>query len=125
MRKVISLLLFSLVLSAGLFLDTAPISVPDGIDKIYHFTGFFTITILSVFVFISFFNKKWLNSYLVLALLSGGAAAALSEYVQKSCPMRSCDSNDWIADLCGIALATAIVYMINFKHLRQIELLDE
>ncbi|MEI8388561.1 MAG: VanZ family protein [bacterium] len=125
MKKIISLVLFAIVLLSGLYLDVSQITVPDYIDKIYHFTGFSLITILSISVFIAFFDKKGLNIFLIFVLIFGGIISALAEFVQKFTITRSCDVNDWIASLCGIIFVAAFTYFANCKRERKMELLEE
>jgi len=104
----------------------APISVPNYVDKVYHFIGFAVLTILSISLFAAFFDKKWLNFFLVFLLIFGGAIAGVVELAQKHySAVRSCDYNDWIANLSGIVFVALFVFLANSRQERSIELFDE
>jgi len=126
MKKFIRVVWFVLFLFGMVMFYIAPISVPEYVDKIYHFIGFTVLSILSISLFAAFFDKKWLNTFLVFLLLFGGAIAGVAELVQKHfSALRSCDYNDWIANLCGIVFVTLFVFLANSRQERSIELFDE
>ena len=121
MKKVTQLLLFCTLLIAGVLLDLAPISVPDGIDKIYHLVGFSLITIVAISTYIAFFNKKWINAFLLFLLVFGGAFSGISEFLQTYASMRECSVYDWMANLCGIAIVVVFTFLINSKETKNVE----
>jgi len=116
------MILFCLFLVGGILLDLAPIHVPDGIDKIYHFIGFALITVLAISIFVSFFGKKWINSYFIFLLISGGILGGVSEYLQKLTAVRGCCVEDWLANLAGITLVVILAYIFYSKEEKTIEL---
>jgi VanZ family protein len=120
-RKIINLIVFITLLIAGIALDLAPIEVPAGIDKVYHFIGFFVITISAIITYISFFGTKFLNYFIVLILTLGGLCAGLSEDAQKLIPIRGCDVTDWLTNLGGIGLACVFLFLLNSKIQRKKE----
>lgn len=122
MKKIALLITFILVLAAGILLDLAPISVPDGIDKIYHFTGFSILTFLAVLNFVEFFGKKSLNSFLLFIMTFGGIFAGISEFLQTLTAIRDCDVNDWLTNLFGITLICAITFLIYSKQNKESEI---
>jgi VanZ family protein len=113
MKKSTHLIIFISLIFLGFILDLAPIEVPAGIDKVYHFTGFFIITISAITTFYKFFGTKWLNLFFMLALIGGGLFAGLSEDAQKFVPIRGCDPVDWLTNIGGISLACALFFIIN------------
>lgn len=125
MKKIIILLVLILALIGGVYLDLAPVIVPDYIGKIFHFLGFAFITLLLTVLYRQFFGTKKLNVFLVSVLLIGGIIAGLSEYLQRSVILRSCTYDDWLANLSGIAVVILSVYLINAKHEKEIEVLKE
>lgn len=125
MKKIIRLIWLILFLFGGVMSYIAPLSVPDYIDKIYHFIGFAVFTILSISVFAAFFDKKWLNTFLVFILIFGGTIGGLAELAQKTVLMRSCSYEDWIANLLGIVFVVLFVYLVNSKQDRSAELFEE
>ena len=124
MKKIAPLLLFCLILAAGVLLDIAPIQVPDGIDKVYHFVGFALITIFAITTFVSFLGEKVLNQFLLFLLAFGGIFAGLSEYLQSFTTARSCSVNDWITNLLGISFVVIITFLINAKKNKTAEVSD-
>jgi len=122
MKKSTKLLLFCLLTVVGIALDIGPFQVPDGIDKILHFTGFFLITQLSISTYKSFFGKKNINFFLLFVLVAGGTMAGLAEFVQKYTPMRECSAADWLTNLFGISLGTLVAYLSYKKECKNIEL---
>lgn len=58
-------------------------------------------------------------------LTFGGVFAGISEVLQKFIAIRSCDVNDWLVNLCGIALVCAITFLTNSKEKKDIELNQE
>lgn len=121
MKKSQQLLLFCLLLVAGVLLDIAPIQVPDGIDKIYHFIGFSVITISAISTFIAFFGKKSLDYFLLFLLAFGGIAAGICEFLQKFVAIRECSVYDWATNLFGITLVVIITYLVNSKENSNVE----
>ena len=114
--KKASLIIFISLLIIGIILDLAPIQVPTGIDKIYHFTGFFLITISSIVTFILFFGKKQLNYFFMFILIFGGLFAGISEILQKLTAVRGCDVMDWLVNICGIGVASALAFLMTSKR---------
>lgn len=115
MKKETHLTIFILLLIAGITLDLAPIQVPQGIDKIYHFIGFAIITAFAITTFIGFFGKKYLNIFFVFILIFGGLFAGISEEMQKFTVVRGCDVFDWLVNLAGITIACVLAFLINAK----------
>lgn len=113
MKKSIHLTIFILLIISGILLDLAPIQVPAGIDKVYHFIGFFIITMSAIITFYKFFGTKWLNLFFILALCGGGLLAGLSENAQRLVPIRGCDIYDWITNISGISLACIVFFLMN------------
>jgi len=126
MKKFIRLIWFILFLFGMVMFYITPVAVPNYVDKIYHFIGFAVLTILSISLFAAFFDKKWLNSFLVFLLIFGGAIAGIAELAQKHfSAIRSCDYEDWIANLCGIVFVTLFVYLVNSRQESNLELFEE
>ncbi len=111
MKKTFMLIVFICVLASGIALDLLPITVPDGIDKLYHFLGFSLLTALSIKTFIVFFGKKNINKFFFFLLTFGGVFAAVSEGVQSFLSLRSCDVYDWLTNLFAIAFVVLIAYI--------------
>lgn len=122
MKRITLLITFILVLTAGVLLDLAPIHVPDGIDKIYHFLGFSLLTFLAILNFVEFFGKKSIDSFLFFIMTFGGIFAGISEFLQKFVAVRDCDVNDWLVNLCGIAFVCAITFLIYAKEKKEDEI---
>ena len=121
MKKKLQLLVLGLVFVVGILLDLAPIRVPDGIDKIYHFIGFSLITILAISTYISFFGKKWINLFLMSLLIFGGIFGGISEFLQKYVAIRDCSFQDWITNLCGVTLIVVIAFLNGSRERKKIE----
>lgn len=122
MKRATLLITFTLVLVVGVLLDLAPVQVPDGIDKIYHFTGFFLLTLLSILNFIEFFGMKLINLFLLFVMTFGGIFAGISEILQKLISVRSCDVNDWFVNLLGITFVCMIVFLVCSKQKKESEI---
>jgi len=122
MKKVSQFLLLALLLAVGILLDLAPIQVPDGVDKVYHFFGFALITFFAINTFVSHYGKKSLDSFLMFLLTFGSVFAGISEFLQKFVSVRECDPVDWLTNLFGITLVVAITYFMNSKQHRDAEL---
>lgn len=114
MQKKTHLILFIIILLSGVVLALAPIDVPEGIDKVYHFLGFFVISISAITTYSAFFGKKTLNSFMIFLLTLGGLIAGLSENAQNFVAIRGCDIFDWFANLSGISLACLLAFFLNF-----------
>lgn len=113
MKKNTHLIIFISLILLGLFLDLAPIKVPAGVDKVYHFIGFFVITMSAIITFYKFFGTKWLNLFFMLTLIGGGFLAGLSENAQKLVAARGSDPYDWVTNIGGISLACFIFFLMN------------
>ena len=122
MKKITLLITFILVLAAGVLLDLAPIRVPDGIDKIYHFAGFSILTFFAILNFVEFFGKKSVNSFLLFIMTFGGIFAGISEFLQKLTAFRDCDVNDWLTNLCGITIVCIITFLVYSKQKKEFEI---
>lgn len=116
MNKTTNLIIFIILTIAGIALDIAPIQVPAGIDKVYHFIGFFLITLSAMITFISFFGKNFLYHFMVFTLTFGALLAGFAENIQKFVPIRGCDPQDWFVNLSGIGLACIIIFLFNIKR---------
>ncbi|EKE04304.1 MAG: hypothetical protein ACD_20C00087G0009 [uncultured bacterium] len=125
MTKITSLILLIFFLFIGFLLSVLPIKVPDGIDKIYHFAGFYSVTVFSIYVITKFFGKKKINSYFVFILIIGAGLATLSELIQDGAVLRNCNSDDWITNLAGVGSATLVMYLSNLRLTRKLELFDQ
>ncbi len=112
MKKNTYLIIFVSLIALGIILDLVPIPIPMGVDKIYHFLGFFIITISAITTFYKFFGTKWLNLFFVLTLIWGGLFSGLSEDAQKFIPLRNSDPFDWLTNLSGISLACALFFLL-------------
>ncbi len=99
-------------------LDIACISVPDGIDKVYHFIGFSLFSASAIRTFISFFGRDKINSFIISLLIFGGLFAGLMEVLQNYTPSRNCDVYDWAANILGIAFVCVLYFLINCKQKR-------
>ena len=122
MKRNSHLILFCLFLAGGILLSLAPIQVPDGVDKVYHFVGFALVTTSAISTFISFFGKKYIDSFLIFLLAFGGVFAGMSEFAQKFVALRSCNVEDWITNLCGITLVVVISFLSLSKEKTKVEL---
>jgi len=116
MKKITQLLLFCTFLAVGIILDLAPIHVSAGIDKLYHFMGFSLITIFAISTFVSFLGRKSLNAFLLFLLGFGGIFAGISEFLQTFVAVRDCSVNDWVTNLCGIAVVVVFTFLISSKE---------
>ncbi|HBG49567.1 MAG TPA: hypothetical protein DDW90_08730 [Cyanobacteria bacterium UBA9971] len=126
MKKFIRIFWFVLFLFAMVMFYVAPVSVPDYVDKFYHFIGFAIFAMLSIALFAAFFDNKWLNTFLVFLLIFGGVIAGAAELAQKQfSTIRSCTYEDWIANLCGIIFVTLFVYLANSRQESNIDLFEE
>lgn len=110
MKKRNNLIVFISLLIIGLVLNLAPIEVPAGIDKVYHFIGFFVISLSAISTFLAFFDRKWLNFFIIFMLTVGALCAGLSEDAQKLTLARGCDVFDWFANIGGISLASLLTF---------------
>lgn len=122
MKKNNLFIVLILTLMAGVLLDLAPLHVPDGIDKIYHFVGFAVISVLAILTFVEFFGKKSINLFLLSVMSIGGFFAAISEFLQKLTAVRDCDVNDWLVDLLGITLICIVAFLIYAKQKKELEI---
>ncbi len=78
--------------------------LPDRIpDKVYHFTGYFTLAL--VFMWFAATRAKWLVLVLVPLMV---AHAIGTEILQGYVPDRTTDWTDFVANSLGISLGTAI-----------------
>lgn len=119
MKRSTHLIIFICLIIIGIILDLAPINVPAGVDKVYHFIGFFTITMSAIITFYEYFGAKWMNLFFVLVLIGGGLCAGLSEDAQKFVAIRGCDPLDWLTNLGGISLACALFFILNALRKRR------
>lgn len=122
MTKRNNLIVFISLLMLGLVLNLAPIEVPAGVDKVYHFIGFFVISLSAISTFLACFDKKWLNLFIVLMLTVGALCAGLSEDAQKLTLVRGCDVFDWIANIGGISLASLLTFLYSSKKEQEDEI---
>lgn len=123
-KKISNLILLVSVLATGILLDIAPISVPDGVDKVYHFIGFALLTALAISTYVSFFGKKHINLFLMALLILGGVFGGLSEFLQEFVSMRDCSVNDWLADLFAVNLVVVFTFLNVSREKKNIESLD-
>lgn len=79
----------------------------SNVDKVYHFIGFSTFTVLLAFAFP---NLK-LTIVFILGLILGG----LVEFTQQFVPHRNASIGDFLADFAGIAIAIGLVVFIRRK----------
>lgn len=122
MNKKNNLIIFISLLIIGVVLDLIPIEVPAGIDKVYHFIGFFIISLSAISTFLAFFDRKWLNFFIIFMLTVGAFCAGLSEDAQKIDPVRGCDVFDWFANIGGISLACIITFLYESKKEQEKEI---
>lgn len=122
MSRVKHLVLFLLILFVEIILDLAPIQVPDGIDKFYHFLGFALLTVLAISTFIVYFGKSFLNYFYLFLLTFGSLFAGLAEVLQSFVAVRECSAGDWLANLMGITIVVAIAYLNNSRNKKNAEL---
>jgi len=120
-RKISKLILLVLVLSAGIALDLAPIRVPAGVDKLYHFIGFALITVLTISTYISFFCKKNINLFLMSLLVFGGIFGGFSEFLQQFVALRDCSVSDWLANLLAVIIVVVFTFLKASKEKKNIE----
>lgn len=113
MKKILIALALICAVLLGLFLDLSSFTVPDGVDKVLHFSGFMFFTLLIAAGFATFFGRKNLNKFLFFVLMMGGLLSAVSEKLQDYVPIRNCDPLDWLANVSGIAIAAFIVYAMS------------
>jgi VanZ family protein len=109
----------------GILLDIAPIQVSEEIDKICHFAGFAIITALAIATFIVLFGRKSINNFLLFLLTFGGIFAGFTEILQKFIAVRSCCVEDWIVNLCGIAVVSIFAFLFHSKQEKEIRLNEE
>ena len=102
-KKVLLLAMFVGLLLSAIALTLAPIHVPSPLDKICHFAGFSALTAFAILTFDSFFGENSINPFILLTFVFGGFFAAIFEFAQNFVPKRSCDVNDLIVNLLGIA----------------------
>ena len=122
MQKKIHLTIFILLLIMGFVLTLAPIEVQEGVDKVYHFIGFFAISISAITTFYVFFGEKHLNIFMAFLLTFGALLAGISEDLQKFVPQRGCDVTDWFTNLAGISLACVLTLFLHFKKQKEEEI---
>lgn len=125
MSREKQLLIFCMILVSGVILDLAPIKVPDGVDKIYHFLGFAIITMSAISTFIAFCGKKYFNQFLMLVLVFGGIASGVGEFLQRFVSVREVSVADWITNILAITFIVIIAYIGNSKDSKQKEISDE
>lgn len=111
------ILLFLFVL--GFYLTIIPIRVGEGVDKIYHFSAFFIVTLIVSLIYVVNFGKKHLNFFIVAVLIFGALLGAFSEGLQSLTSIRACDPDDWITNLLGMTIAVMLVYLLNVKSSKQ------
>lgn len=123
MRKkiiLVSLLVITSIL--GVILDFAPISVPGGIDKIYHFIGFAVFSTLLVLCYVEFYGTKAINKFIVVMLILGGFAACGSEMLQSVFDdNRDCSAADWFFDVLAIGTVGTVSF---FNYTRKEETIN-
>lgn len=116
MKKKVNLIVFISIIIVGIILCLAPIKVPAGIDKVYHFIGFFAVSLSAISTYRAFFGEKFLNYFMVFLLILGGLLAGLSEDAQKFVAVRGCDVFDWFTNLGGIGLACLLTLILTFER---------
>lgn len=126
-RIILSRILFVLYLLAIAFLlfatsDQLP-NVKESMlgfqtDKVAHFLMFTPFPILA-FLSTDMVSKKWWHSVLavVIIFVIGAAIAAFTEYAQGLTDYRVADLADYKADLCGLALTSVIVLVVDLLKL--------
>ena len=80
-------------------------SIPHPFDKVCHITAYSGLTLLAAFV-IGGFERLMLSRYLMLGI-GIAATGALDELTQPYFG-RSCDLDDWFADMLGCGLGIAL-----------------
>lgn len=86
-------------------------------DKILHFLMFFPFVILGGFSFINT-ESKTRHILLILCILtvSGMGIAAGTEQLQAMTGYRTCDINDYYADVAGILTGSIITLLITLRN---------
>ncbi len=87
--------------------ESLPVHEVFSVDKIWHFSTYFVLTLALIFSFREghwqiWYNRRW---SLIIALIHSG----LSEILQGFSPGRTSDLADWFADCMGIALALLLL----------------
>ena len=113
LSKFFSLAILLIMLIFVVILNVCPIVVPNGLDKIVHYIGFFMFSGYACFVYVKMYGKKYFNFFLVRLLIYGAVLATITELSQKYASLRSCDVYDWLYDIYGIASAGIFAYFVN------------
>ncbi len=80
-----------------------------GIDKLYHFSACFIITLIAGVLLFPFAN---IVGVLIGTFITASAAALAKEYGDKCNPINKWDWKDIIADYCGTFLGMVILLII-------------
>jgi VanZ family protein len=86
-------------------IDTGPMPLPSGSDKLEHALAFLALGVLALAGF-----PRWSPFGKVLPGLA--AYGALIEFIQWWLPWRECSLLDWAADLAGVLLACLLLRRI-------------
>ena len=88
-------------------------------DKLGHFVFYFTLTILLIGGFKSFFaTKRIANSFLLLCFIVASLYGMSLEFVQMYYPNRSFDYADMLANGMGAAAALAVFKIYQRTYLK-------
>lgn len=102
-------ILFFLMLFAGTHLPSTGINSPSYNDKHVHFGGYALLTIIVLASWELTFGTLKARHYFAV-WLAGAVYGALDEWTQ--IPVgRTCDMNDWFADVAGV-LTGIVVYQL-------------
>jgi VanZ family protein len=97
----------------GSSISSIPAKFPFTIkDKFLHIGEFAVFGILLTRSAAVMVRSRRQRLILFWILLSGGVFAASDEIHQYFVPGRTCDIYDWLADIVGLALGAAIVYIV-------------
>jgi len=87
---------------------TAPVLPVEGSDKIAHFVLYGMLAVLGGMRLRSHRSHKQLIRKLILWAFLYAGYGAIDEFLQDYVG-RTCDTADWAADVCGVAVGTVVI----------------
>lgn len=105
-RHIITLVLTSFLFCLITFLTLAPVSPPVGYgatDKTFHLLAFATLALP-----VATLQPRWLLFMIPLFVIFGGVIEIIQPYFG-----RSCDFDDWIADIKGVMIGSLIGFVLS------------
>lgn len=81
-------------------------------DKIEHLLAYFGLSVLlGLSLFTQNKSKILKKSYYLFSIVFVALYGAMDEIHQLFVPGRSCDINDWIADISGAIIGSVVIYL--------------